>query len=157
MNPNYQSLKQDLNENKTELVALNAKIETQQSQITGYETRLTELNRLEDRLKELTNNVDVFQENYNLYLTKLEESRISSEMESKNIANVSVIKPAQPPIKPESPKVPLTLAIGFFIAVFGSIGLALFLEVLNDNLERPEDIEEYLNSPVLASIPKSKT
>ena len=49
VNPNYQSLKQNLNENETELVALNAKIETQRSQITGYNTRLTELNRLEDR------------------------------------------------------------------------------------------------------------
>jgi uncharacterized protein involved in exopolysaccharide biosynthesis len=156
MNPTYQGLKQDLNDNETELAALKAKIVAQRSQITGYNNRLTELNSMEDRLTELTNKLDLFQENYRLYLTKLEETRISSEMESKNIANVSIIKPAQPPIKPQSPKVPLNIAIGFFVAVFGSIGMALFLEFFNDNLERPEDIEEYLNSPVLASIPKSK-
>lgn len=156
MNPTYQGLKQDLNDNETELVALKAKIVAQRSQITGYNNRLTELNSMEEGLTELTNKLDLFQENYRLYLTKLEETRISSEMESKNIANVSIIKPAQPPIKPQSPKVPLNIAIGFFVAVFGSIGMALFLEFFNDNLERPEDIEEYLNSPVLASIPKSK-
>jgi capsular polysaccharide biosynthesis protein len=99
----------------------------------------------------------VDRENFKLYLTKLEETRISSEMDLKKIANVSVIMPAQMPLEPMDSNKRLFLAIGFFIAVFGSIGLAVFLEYFSEDLERPEEIEKLLGAPVLASVPWKKS
>ena len=155
-NPNYQSLKEDLYQNEAELEAVNAKINIQRSQLTEYQKRLAELNSVESKLYELKNDLALYRQNNELYISKHEESRINSEMEERKIANVSVIKPAMLPLEPEGPKVVLSMAIGLFVAFFGSIGLALFLEFFSDSLERPEDIEEYLGAPVLASIPKSK-
>jgi uncharacterized protein involved in exopolysaccharide biosynthesis len=155
-NPTYQTLKQDLYQNEADLEAVNAKINVQQSHLAEYQKRLAELNSVENEMYELNNELALYRQNYALYLSKHEESRINSEMEEREIANVSVIKPALLPLEPEGPKTVFNIAIGLFVAVFGSIGLALFLEFFNDNLERPEDIEEYLGAPVLASIPKSK-
>jgi len=77
-------------------------------------------------------------------------------MDSKKLVNVRVIKPSQPPLTPDSPKSSLIFAIGIVAAIFGGIGLALCLEFLNDRLERPEDIENFLNAPVLASVAEYK-
>jgi uncharacterized protein involved in exopolysaccharide biosynthesis len=155
-NPTYQTLKQDLYQNEADLQAVNAKINVQQSHLAEYQKRLAELNSVENEMYELNSELALYRQNYTLYHSKHEESRINSEMEEREIANVSVIKPALLPLEPEGPKVAFNMAIGLFVAVFGSIGLALFLEFFNDSLERPEDIEEYLGAPVLASIPKSR-
>jgi uncharacterized protein involved in exopolysaccharide biosynthesis len=155
-NPTYQRLEEDLFENEAEMAALNSKIEAQKNYLVDYDKRLDDINKFEHELQDLEHKLEVNRANYELYLVKHEESRISSEMDSKNIANVSVIKPAQPPLEPSGNKALLGLVIGFVFAVFGSVGLSIFLEYLNEDLERPEDIEELLGAPVLASVPKER-
>ena len=94
--------------------------------------------------------------NYRLYLTKFEESRISNAMDTEKIANVSLIEPARPPLKPVGPKVMLNMVLALFLGAFGGLGLAFFMEYLDDSLEQTEDVEAYLEVPVLTSIPEMK-
>ena len=104
-------------------------------------------------LNQLEQNIEVDRGNYRLYLSKVEESRISEAMDSEKIASVSLMGPARPPRKPVSPKVLLNLLIGIFLGIFGSLTLALFREYLDDRIEKIEDVEKELQLPVLASIP----
>ena len=101
---------------------------------------------------QLQQEVDVDRQNYRLYLTKFEESRISDAMDSQKIASVHLIEPAQTPLKPVSPKVLLNLVLGLFLGAFGGLGLAFFLHYMDDSLETVEDVEEALDVPVLISI-----
>jgi capsular polysaccharide biosynthesis protein len=96
----------------------------------------------------------VDRQNYRLYLSKFEESRISDAMDTEKIANVNVIEPAQSPLKPVSPKIMLNMMLAIFLGGFGGLGLAFFSEYLDDSLEKTEDVENYLEVPVLASIPE---
>lgn len=153
-NPLYTHLKTDLYRNETEMEAIHGKIITQTAQLDEYTKRLDKFAQVEYTLDELENQLALNKKNHQLYLVKYEENRISSEMDTKKIANVRVIKPSQIPLKPVSPKPALNLALGLFLATFGSIGMALGLEYLSDRLERPEDIESFLNTPVLASVPR---
>jgi uncharacterized protein involved in exopolysaccharide biosynthesis len=155
-NPTHQRLKEDFYRNEAELEAINAKIITQKIQLSEYSERLNVLNKFEHEFNNLENRLQVDRENFRLYLTKHEETRISSEMDSKNIANVSVIMPAQIPLEPMDSNKRLIAAIGFFIAVFGSIALAVSFEYFSEGLERPEEIEDLLGAPVLASVPREK-
>jgi uncharacterized protein involved in exopolysaccharide biosynthesis len=155
-NPTHQHLNEDLLRNEAELEAVNAKINTQKIHLSEYSERLDVLNKFEHKFNTLENRLLVDRENFRLYLTKHEETRISSEMDSKNIANVSVITPAQIPLEPMDRNKRLFAAIGLFIAVFGSIGLALSFEYFSEGLERPEEIEDLLGAPVLASVPQEK-
>ena len=109
---------------------------------------------MEVTLNQLRQSVDVDRQNYRLYLTKFEESRISDAMDNKKIANVSLIAPSLPPLKPVSPKVFLNIVLAIFLGAFGGLGLGFFTEYLNDSLEKPEDVEKALQLPVLASIPE---
>jgi cell division septation protein DedD len=153
LNTTYQRLQEELFRNKAELKALNAKEQTQNAQLAGYRQKLEKLNQIEVEVRGLQRQVDVDQQNYKLYLTKFEESRISNAMDSEKIINVTQILPATPPIKPVKPKVLLNLFLGIFLGAFGGLALAFFLEYLDDSITRPEEAEAF-NLPVLATIPK---
>lgn len=154
LNVTYQRLKEELFRNQTEYKALSAKKAIQNDQFEDYRAKLEELNNIEVEIKQLQQLVDVNGKNYQLYLSKFEESRISDAMDNKKIANVSLIEPASPPLDPVSPKVLLNIFIGIFLGGFGGMGLGFFSEFLDDSLEKPEDVEKILQLPVLASIPE---
>jgi uncharacterized protein involved in exopolysaccharide biosynthesis len=154
LNPTYQNLQQTLLENEAELKAIKAKAEIQQVHLTVYQNQLDKLNQIEVDLNQLQQQVDVNRENYRLYLTKFEESRISDAMDSEKITNVSLIEPARVPRKPVSPKKRLNLILAIFIGAFGGLGLAFFREYLDDKIEKVEDVEDALGIPVLASLPE---
>ena len=48
------------------------------------------------------------------------------------------------------------IILGFGLAVVGGLALPFLLETVRDSIERPEDIESYLDAPVLASISEFK-
>jgi len=152
----YQQLQEALFRNEADLTAFSAKKATQSAQLAEFRTKIEKLNQVEMELNQIQNQLDVDQQNYRLYLTKFEESRISNAMDAEKIANVSVLEPAIPPLKPVSPKVRLNLALGVFLGMFGGFFLAFFMEYLDDSLDRPEDVEQSLNLPVLVSIPEFK-
>lgn len=156
LNVTYQRLKEEFFRNEAELDALKGKKESQSAQLADYQRTIERLNRSELKLNQFQHTIDSARQNYQLYLTKLEESRISNAMDTEKISNVSVIEPARPPLKPVSPKVLLNIVLGVLFGTFGAIGLAFFMEYLDDNLERTEDVEDYLKIPVLASIPELK-
>jgi uncharacterized protein involved in exopolysaccharide biosynthesis len=155
LNATYQRLEGETFQNEAELKALLAREKTQRDQLAEHQVQLKKLNRTEVELSHLEREVEVNRQNYRLYLTKFEESRISNAMDSEKISNVSLIEPAQPPLRPVSPKVLLNLALGFVLAAVGGLGFAFFRESLDDSLEKPEQIEEILGLPVLASVPET--
>ena len=155
-NPTHQGLQEELYRSQADIKALKAKEEIQTSQLGAYRERLGKLNEIEGQLKALERQVDVEQQNYKLYLSRIEESRISEAMDNQKISNVTQIQPARTPRKPVSPKVLFNLVIGFFLGGLGSLGLAFFLEHMDDRLEKRDDVERALNLPVLASIPELK-
>jgi uncharacterized protein involved in exopolysaccharide biosynthesis len=153
VNPTHQHLHEELLRSKADLRALKAKSESQKQQLETYQAELDELNKIEVTYNQLQQEVDVDRENYRLYLTKFEESRISDAMDSQRITSVNLIEPAQVPLKPVSPKKFLNLVLGLFLGALGGLGLAFFLHYLDDSLEGVEEIEDALDVPVLISIP----
>jgi succinoglycan biosynthesis transport protein ExoP len=55
---------------------------------------------------------------------------------------------------PISPNVPLNLALGAVVGLIFGVGIAFFLEYLDTSVKTLEDVEHYLQVPVLAVIPK---
>jgi uncharacterized protein involved in exopolysaccharide biosynthesis len=156
VNTTYQRLQEDFFRNEAELRALKGKKEAQTAQLAEYQSRLKELNGRELELNQIQNQLEVDQQNFQLYQTKFEESRISDAMDKEKIVNVSLIEPVRPPLKPVSPKILLNMAIAVLLGGFGGFGLAFLLEYLDDSLEKAEDVEDYLQLPVLSSIPELK-
>ena len=67
--------------------------------------------------------------------------------------NISVAEIAIPQNTPIAPRRLTTVAAAFFLSTLFGLGLALFLEYLDDTIRTTEEIESYLQLPALAAIP----
>jgi polysaccharide biosynthesis transport protein len=57
-------------------------------------------------------------------------------------------------LKPVSPKIELNLILGLVVGLVFGVGIAFFLEYIDTSVKSLEDVERYLQVPVLAVIPK---
>ena len=157
VNTTYQRIEGEVFKNEAELKALVAKQKTLNEQLAPYQDQIDKISRIEVGLNQLEQEVDVDRQNYRLHLTEFDESRSSNAMDSEKIANASLLESAHAPLKPVSPNKLRNLMLGLLLGAFGGLGLAFFMEYIDDRLERPEQVEKALKLPVLASIPKFKS
>jgi uncharacterized protein involved in exopolysaccharide biosynthesis len=146
--------KQALMETEGSLDALQAKEASQQQQLNHLQNRLRELNTAELRINKLERKRELLQENYQRYSNSFEQNRIDKAREMEKISNINVAQPPDIPIEPILPKTRLNLIIGFFLALFGSISLAFLVEYVDDRIDKPQQVEQSLDLPVLGSIQK---
>ena len=156
INPLYHSLVGEIFREEAALKAFKAKKETQLAQLADYREKIDKLNKAHIELNNLQRQVEPDAKNYQLYLNKFEEFRISNAMDVEKISNVSIIDPAFISLNPVSPKPMLNIMLSIFVGVIGGLGLASFLEYFNRTLETVQDVGAYLDLPVIASIPEIK-
>ncbi|MGW8179857.1 MAG: GumC family protein, partial [bacterium] len=154
VNTTYQRIQGEVFKNETELKALVAKQKTLNEQLAPYRDQLDKINRIEVDLSQLEQAVEVDRQNYRLHLIEFDESRSSNAVDSEKITNARLLESAHAPLRPVSPNKLRNMMLGLLMGALGGLGLAFFREFLDDRLERPEQVENALKLPVLASIPK---
>jgi len=154
--PIRQNLEGNLLRAKAQLKALKAKAENQKLQLVTYQKKLRDLEGYEKQLNALLRDVAINESNYELYLTKFEEAKISEAMDQQKIANVRIIEPAVPPFKPIKPQKRLIVLIGGFLGLFLGAGTVFLLEFIHPVFRTREDIDQFLGLPVLAVLPKER-
>ena len=101
----------------------------------------------------MSRDLDAQRSSYRKYSDSLEQARIDEALDMQRISNIGIVETATYTVKPVRPKVLLNLALGFFLAIFGALGLAFFTEFQDDSLKKPEDVANRLRLPVLAALP----
>ncbi len=71
--------------------------------------------------------------------------------------NISVASFGIPPEYPVAPRRLMTIAAALMLSMLFGMGLALFLEYLDDTITTTEEVESYLQLPALAAIPTIDT
>lgn len=88
------------------------------------------------------------------FLDNLRKQQSSNDVASQGSDNnISVVGFAIPPENPVSPSRLTTVMAALFLSTIFGVGLALFLEYLDDTIRSTEEIETYLQLPALAAIP----
>jgi polysaccharide biosynthesis transport protein len=88
------------------------------------------------------------------FLDNLRKQQSSNDVASQGSDNnISVAAFAVPPETPVAPRRLTTVIAALFLSTLFGMGLALFLEFLDDTIRTTEEIESYLQLPALAAIP----
>lgn len=83
--------------------------------------------------------------------------RTETELTSKLTANnIEIVDPAFQPAGPVKPKVALTILFGIFGGAVAGIGLAFFVNYLDDSIKSQDDVETTLGLPFLGYVPNIK-
>ena len=74
-------------------------------------------------------------------------------IEVTKVSDVTTLEAALPAEKPSTPQTKRNLVLGFIVGAFLATALVLVLEVLDDRVKRPQDIEEGLGMTLLGVVP----
>ena len=89
----------------------------------------------------------------NLYTTLLQRKAETDVVKGVTLSNASVMDPAELPIDPSYPRVPLNLAFGLLFGCALGTALALVMENLDSSLKTPDDVRRSLRLPTLGVVP----
>ena len=112
-----------------------------------------EIRNLSDKEQEfvgLLRDVTVANEIYVMLAKRLEEAKVA---EASVATEVQVVDSGTLPEKPAKPKKALTLLLAAILGILASSGFIVARELLNRTIKTTEDVANYLELPVLGSVP----
>lgn len=145
--------------NEANLEGLKAKSEMLEGQLEYYQSRIHALDEKGIELRRLERDLVILEESYKTYLSRLEDVRISEALDLAHISNVSIIEPATVPFSPVRkisfmPRRIFHITVGIFVGLIVGLTYAFLAEYFDHTFNSREQIEQLLNIPCLASLPK---
>ncbi len=126
------------------------------ARLEATKQRLTDLRDKQFTIANLQQEADQKKYAFDTYFKKQEEARITEEMKDQSVVNVSVVDRAEPPTVPLN-GILLPLILGTLGGLAVSMTMAVAVEFLSRRLRFEEEVERYLELPVLAVIPDLET
>jgi uncharacterized protein involved in exopolysaccharide biosynthesis len=80
------------------------------------------------------------EESYLGYAKRVEEGRISDELDRRRVANVSLLSPPVASIEPVAPRKLLIMVLSLPVGLLLGVALALFAEYLGQAVSTPRDL-----------------
>lgn len=77
-------------------------------------------------------------------------------IEVTKVSDVTTLEEAVPAEEPSTPRTKRNIVLGLLAGGFLAVALVLVVEVLDDRVKRPQDIEDVLGMPLLGVVPDSK-
>ncbi|WP_180109530.1 MULTISPECIES: polysaccharide biosynthesis tyrosine autokinase [unclassified Acinetobacter] len=131
---------------------MNAQLGAINSKIGELNTTLKKLPDLQRRYLQLYREVEVKQQLYTALLNSYQQLRIAKAGE---IGNVRIVDTAVEPIEPIAPKKLQILILSIFLGGFLGTLLALLRNMLRSGIKDSSEIENTLDLPVYATVPRS--
>lgn len=136
-------LRKTYTEQHPEVRKIRDKIKAVQAQMRDLPQEETEYLRL---AREVRNN----EERYNLLFRKYQEAQLA---EAERVQFAFIDSPALVPTTPIRPNKRLNLSIGLVVGFLLGVTAVLIMENLDTSIDTIEDVEKYLELPVLAVVP----
>lgn len=118
--------------------------------LEAQKKRVLELRERRDQIAVLQRDVESAQRAYDLVAQRLTQASLESRTQQTNIA---VLASAKAPVQHSSPRTALNLALAVFLGTLLGLGSALLLELVDQRVRGPEDIEQCAAAPLLGIIP----
>lgn len=118
--------------------------------VAEYEDDAMDTNSKELKYTILQRNMDTSQKLYDTLVSKIKEVGVVSGGAK---SNIRIVEHASVPLDPIKPNKKKNLLLSLILGLFGGVGLAFFLEYLDQTVRTEEDIANLLGLPVLSVIP----
>ncbi len=151
-NPIFQNLEIAKLETSSALKTKQASMEVIADQIKELDNKILSLDQLNEELTVLERQKTTDEQNVQLYLGKVEEAKVSEEMDRLHMSNISVIQAAEVPLQPTGRSATLKLLLGTLLSTVVGFGIAFLSEFLGGTYTRPAQATQDLGLPVLASF-----
>ena len=153
-NPVHQGLLADMFKSEAEISVAQSNLQAVKALENKYNNDVATLSEVEQEYLTLLRDVTVSQEIYVMLAKRLEEAKVAEVAVS---TEVQVVDEPTLPEQRVAPKRGLTLVLAFLLGILGSSGFVIARELMNRTVKTSEDIENYLDLPVLGQIPSSES
>ena len=128
-----------------------------EQQLQGeWETRKSEMqefNRTEFRLQELQREVETNRELYDIFFTRIKSVSETGGFEK---PHARIVDRAMAPDWPVKPNKRLSITLALVLGIMLGCGIAILLDMLDNTVKTPDDVEQKLGAPLLGALPKLK-
>lgn len=153
-NPTYTWVEGELAKAQADLASYKAQAAANSSIVRSYHEKALSFDAKGVTQDDLTREVKAAESNYLLYLAKREQARIQDMLDERRVLNVSVAEaPTMPVLTNYSPAMLIGLAFAF--AGFIACGVAMIADYLDPSFRTPDEVKNFLDVPVFASIPEN--
>jgi uncharacterized protein involved in exopolysaccharide biosynthesis len=138
------------------LASLMAQRDTLRVQVRDAAKAVSSMREKRVEFNRLSRLVDLSREAFMLYGKKTEEARIAARLDKEQLSNVAVI---EQPYAPHATDLKKRIGVILLAAIVGlslGVAIAFAFDLFDNSLRTEEDVEHYLDAPVLASIPDFK-
>ncbi|MGA7954604.1 MAG: polysaccharide biosynthesis tyrosine autokinase [Gloeobacterales cyanobacterium] len=144
---------EDLIKSEVDRLGLASRVAILSSRQAAYKQRVSDIPRLEQGERELSQALEVSQATYGLLLKKLQEIQVT---ENQNIGNARILAEAIVPEKPSGPKTPANLAAGALLGGLFALGTIYILEERDKSIKTVKDAKQLFGYRLLDQIPFSE-
>jgi uncharacterized protein involved in exopolysaccharide biosynthesis len=140
----------DLEGRVVDIVALEARVKALKQTVNRY----TALAQSQLDYSRMIKNYEVLEEGYQNLLRDIEQARLAEAMDTYQLANIEIIDRAEAPKNPVSPDIFFNTLMGATVGILLGFGLAFVFYYFDHTVKSVEDVEQYLQLPVLGTIPR---
>ena len=151
-NPIFQKLEIARLETSSALETKRSSMKAIADQIRELDNKILHLDQLNEEWAILERQKIADEQNVQLYLSKVEEAKVSEEMDRLHMSNISVIQPAEVPLQPTGRPASLKMLLGALFSTIVGLGIAFISEFFSGTYTRPAQARQDLGLPVLASF-----
>ena len=147
-----QEIKKEIKSLQAERTVLLAREKAMGKAMADFEQEALMTNRKELKYSILQRNVQTNQKLYDALLSKIKESNVIKDAD---VSNIRIVEKAVLPLSPFKPKKKLNFALSIVFGLMTGVGLAFLLEYMDRSLRTEEDVQRYLDLPVLSVVPEA--
>ena len=121
------------------------------SKARSLREQIKKLPTVEYELNSLARDIQEYEKIHTMLLQRKEEKRMNAA-KSLDELTIKILNPAMVPSKPVRPNVQANIGLAFVLSLLTGLGLAFLLEYSTQTIQQPEDVEEAVGLPVLATV-----
>ncbi|HRX76896.1 MAG TPA: GNVR domain-containing protein, partial [Candidatus Cloacimonadota bacterium] len=141
----------------TRIIQANLDLELARTRVSGleqtkemYDQRIISLPNTELELARLSRNMMLDSKIHGIMMEKYEDAKIA---EQAKVGNIRIIDYADQPTVPIKPRVSMNILVGIILGMGLGIGAAFLVHSLDTKLRTLEDMESYVQLPIMGTIP----